>query len=48
VVGYRQTTDAHLLTLATARGGRVATFDRGLADLVPDDRRQDGLVLLIR
>lgn len=33
VVGYRQVTDAHLLSLATARGGVLATFDPGLPDL---------------
>ncbi len=33
VVGYRQVTDAHLLTLATRRGGSLATFDRGVEEL---------------
>jgi len=36
VLGYRRVTDAHLLTLALRRSGRLATFDRGLAQLVPD------------
>ena len=36
VVGYRQVTDAHLLTLALRHGGRLATFDRGTLDLVPE------------
>jgi len=36
VLGYRQVTDAHLLTLALRRSGRLATFDRGLAQLAPD------------
>jgi uncharacterized protein len=31
VVGHRQVTDAYLAALARARGGRVATFDSGLA-----------------
>jgi toxin-antitoxin system PIN domain toxin len=35
VVGYRQVTDAHLLSLAMRRGGRLATFDRGVAELAP-------------
>lgn len=35
VVGYRQVTDAHLLTLAIRRGGRLATFDRSVASLAP-------------
>lgn len=45
VVGYRQVTDAHLLTLAWRRGGRLATFDRGAKALAgPED---DGSVELI-
>jgi len=32
--GHRQLTDAHLILMARARGGRVATFDRGMAQLV--------------
>ena len=36
IVGYRQVTDAHLLTLAIRRGGLLATFDRGVADLLPE------------
>jgi toxin-antitoxin system PIN domain toxin len=36
VIGYRQVTDAHLLTLAIRRSGRLATFDRGLVELAPD------------
>ncbi len=33
VLGYRQVTDAHLLALALRRGGALATFDAGLAEL---------------
>jgi hypothetical protein len=36
-VGHRQITDAHLLALAIRRHGCVATFDRGLPELVPGD-----------
>lgn len=36
-VGYRQVTDAHLLSLAIRCGGVLATFDQGLPDLVPPD-----------
>lgn len=36
VVGHRQVTDAYLAGLARARGGRLATFDRGLAVVHPD------------
>ena len=35
LVGHRQVTDAHLLALALRHGGRLATFDRGLLDLLP-------------
>jgi toxin-antitoxin system PIN domain toxin len=33
LVGHRQVTDAHLLTLARKRGGVLATLDRGLLEL---------------
>lgn len=36
VAGYRQVTDAHLLTLARRTGMRVLTFDAGLAQLGGD------------
>lgn len=36
VVGHRQVTDAYLASLARAHGGRLATFDRGLAAVHPD------------
>jgi hypothetical protein len=34
--GTRQVTDAHLLALAIARAGVLATFDGGIAEIVPD------------
>lgn len=34
VVGHRQVTDAWLVTLARRREGRLATFDRGISELV--------------
>ena len=40
VAGYRQVTDAHLLALAIRRGGALATFDRGLAELAGPDGRE--------
>ncbi|CAN5841805.1 type II toxin-antitoxin system ribonuclease VapC29 [soil metagenome] len=36
VVGHRQVTDAYLAMLARDRGGRLATFDRGLVALHHD------------
>jgi uncharacterized protein len=38
LVGYRQVTDAHLLTLAQHRGGRLATLDGKIRSLVPSGR----------
>lgn len=36
VVGHRQVTDAYLAQLARTHNGRLATFDRGLAQLHGD------------
>ena len=36
VVGHRQVTDAYLAELARHNDGRLATLDRGLAELHPD------------
>ncbi len=36
VLGHRQVTDAYLAQLARSRGGRIATFDQGLAQLHAD------------
>ena len=36
LVGYRQVVDAHLLALALSRGGLLATFDRGVLEIVPE------------
>lgn len=36
VLGHRQVTDAYLSALARHRGGRIATFDKGLAALHAD------------
>lgn len=36
VMGHRQVTDAYLAALARHHGGKLATFDRGLAALHPD------------
>jgi len=37
IVGHRQVNDAYLLGLAIHKGGRLATLDRGLLALLPDD-----------
>lgn len=43
VAGYRQVTDAHLLTLARRHGHRLVTFDAGISALAVAD---DDVVLL--
>jgi len=47
LVGHRQVTDACLLGLAARRGGKLATFDRGVGELVADTATRDKLVTLI-
>lgn len=36
VIGHRQVSDAYLAQLARAHGGRLATFDQGMAQLHSD------------
>jgi hypothetical protein len=36
LMGHKQVTDAHLLALALARDGTLATLDGGLAEIAPD------------
>lgn len=38
LTGHRQVTDAYLLGLALKRGGRLATFDRGIDAFVSEPR----------
>ena len=47
VVTHRQVTDAHLLTLALSNDGCLATFDRGIRDLVPAGTEPDAAVRLV-
>lgn len=47
LLGYRQVTDVHLLALAMRRSGRIATFDRGMSQLVPTGVSRDAAVHLI-
>jgi toxin-antitoxin system PIN domain toxin len=46
LLGHHQVTDAHLLAVALSRQGRLATFDRGIVDLVPAGYSQDRVVLI--
>jgi hypothetical protein len=42
---HSQVTDAHLLALTIRRGGRLATFDRGLVDLATEDKTESVILL---
>ncbi len=46
VTGHRQVTDAHLIALGDAHGGRVATFDRRMLTLGGDQTARVELVPL--
>jgi len=47
LAGHRQLTDALLLELAIRNGGRLATFDRRIEDLLaPDSSHRDALDVL--
>jgi len=45
--GYRQVTDAHLVTLALQRAGRLATLDRKISSLVPRGRTASEAVCVV-
>ncbi|HEX7596888.1 MAG TPA: TA system VapC family ribonuclease toxin [Polyangia bacterium] len=44
--GHSQVTDAHLLAIAIRHGGKLATFDRTLADLAPEAAAGPAVVLV--
>jgi predicted nucleic acid-binding protein len=48
IVGYRQVTDAHLLTLAIRRGGKLATFDGGVSELLAEASDPNTVIEIIR
>jgi toxin-antitoxin system PIN domain toxin len=47
LVGHGQVTDAHLMALALSRGGLLATFDGGIAEMAPDSARGTNAVHVI-
>jgi toxin-antitoxin system PIN domain toxin len=47
LLGHRQITDAHLLAVALRHGGRLATLDRGVTQLVPGSRTAHQVVTLV-
>lgn len=44
--GHSRVTDAHMLAIALRHGGRLATFDRAVANLVPAGAATDAILLL--
>jgi toxin-antitoxin system PIN domain toxin len=47
LVGHRQVTDAYLLALAQHHGGKLATFDQGVADLISTVKERSRHVAVI-
>ena len=45
--GYRQVMDAHLIALVVRHGGRLATFDRRLATLLPREADLERYLLVL-
>jgi uncharacterized protein len=45
-VGHRQVTDGYWLALVRRRDGRLATFDGGVAELLPTEERERYFALL--
>jgi len=43
--GHRQITDAYLLGLAMHRRGKLATFDRSIATLLPEGKRKSDWIV---
>jgi len=48
IVGHRQVTDAHFVALALRHHGRLATFDRGLEDVIPPGVTPDHVLVILR
>ncbi len=48
LVGHRQVSDAHLVAIAISHDGCLATFDRGVVEVVPEPFRGDGRVVVLR
>lgn len=48
LLGHRQITDAHLLALALRHGGRLASFDRGIVELLPNGVGADEALVVLK
>jgi toxin-antitoxin system PIN domain toxin len=47
LVGHRQVTDAYLVALVQHRKGKLATFDRGVAELIPVHKERAQYITLV-
>jgi predicted nucleic acid-binding protein len=47
LVGHRQVTDAYLLALAQYNKGKLATFDKGVAELIQAHKERSRYVTLV-
>lgn len=47
LTGHRQVSDVYLLALARKHGGKLATFDRGIAELGPQRQQQERYLALL-
>lgn len=47
LAGYRQVTDAYLLELAGKKDGRLATLDKGVAELISNPKERSTRVVLV-
>lgn len=47
LVGHRQATDAYLLSLTQHAKGKLATLDRGIPELMPDNKQRERWIELI-
>jgi toxin-antitoxin system PIN domain toxin len=48
LLGHRQVTDAHLVALALRHGGRLATLDAGVLQVVPPPHDAASCVVVVR
>lgn len=48
IIGHRQVTDAHLVALTLRNRGRLATFDAGLAEVVPSTTSSTELLVVLQ
>lgn len=46
LVGHGQVTDAHILAVTLSHGGRLVTFDGGIAEILPAGASKDVLLVL--